>query len=109
MLFDQPRQPLDRQIPVADRQQQFRRHRIALDTAMAGAGEHVGPPLQADFARQRLAHLVADAGNLDIEGIQREQAAAQRCRHEQRGGIAGKIMRPHQFGAELRRPAGLRR
>ena len=43
---------------------------------MAGARQHVAPPLQADFAGQRLADLLADARDLDIEGIQRQQRAA---------------------------------
>ena len=67
---------------------------------MAGAGQHVGPPLQPHFARQRLADLLAHPGNLDIEGVERQQRAALRGRHEQRGCVAGKIMAAHQFGAE---------
>ena len=105
MLIDQARQPLDRQPPVPDRQQQFGRDRIALDPAMAGARQHVGPPLQAHFARQRLADLFAHPGNLDIEGVERQQRAALVRRHEQRGGVAGKIMGAHQVGAEIRRIA----
>ena len=60
MLIDQARQPLDRQAMIPDRQQQFGRDRIALDAAMAGARQHVGPPLQAHFAGQRLADLFVD-------------------------------------------------
>ena len=80
---------------------QFGRNRIALDAAVAGAGEHVGPPLQPHFAGQRLAHLLAHAGNLDIEGVERQQRAALLGRHEQRGGVAGKIVGAHQLGAEF--------
>ena len=36
---------------------------------MAGARQHVGPPLQAHFARQRLAYLLAHAGNLDNKSL----------------------------------------
>ncbi len=75
VLVDQPRQPLDRQTAAADRQHQFGRHRVALDAAMAGARQHVGPPLQAHFAGQRLAYLLAYPRNLDIEGVDRQQRA----------------------------------
>ena len=101
MLVDQARQPLDRQVPVLDHKPQLGRNRIALDAAMAGAREHVGPPLQAHFAGQRLAHLLAHAGNLDIEGIQCQQRAAQAGRHEQGGCVTGKIVGPHQLSAEF--------
>ena len=76
MLLDQPRQQLDRQAEFADRLQQFGGDRIALDAAMAGALQHVGPPLQPHFARQRLADLLAHPRNLDIEGVDRQQRAA---------------------------------
>src|SRR6266700_236567 len=63
VLFDQPRQRLDRQTEMANRQQQFGRHRITLDATMADAREHIGPPLQADFTRQRLGYLLAHPGD----------------------------------------------
>ena len=66
---------------------------------MVLAGQQVAPPLQPHLARQRLADLFPHPRNLDIEGVDRQQRAALRRRHEQRGGIAGKIMRPHQVGA----------
>ena len=102
MLGDQPRQPLDRQAEIPDRPQQFGRDRIALDAAMALACQEVGPPLQAHFPGQRLADLLTHPGNLDIEGIDRQQRAAFDRRHEQRGGVARKIMGAHQIGAECR-------
>ena len=109
MLVDEPRQPFDRQAAAPDCMPEFGRDRIALDTAMTLAGEHVRPPLQADFAGQRLAHLIADAGNLDVEGINRKQRAALAGGHEQGGRIARKIVAPHQLGAELGRlPAFVR-
>src|SRR3981081_1397284 len=101
MLLDRARQPRDRQTPAPDRQQQFGRNRIALDTAMAYAREHVGPPLQAHFTRQRLAHLLAHTGNFEVEGIYRQQRSALSNRHEQRGCVAGKIVATHQLSAEL--------
>ena len=76
MLLDQARQRLDRQAEIADHLQQFGRDRIALDAAMARAFQHVGPPLQPHFARQRLADLLAHARYLDIEGVNRQQRAA---------------------------------
>ena len=100
MFLDQARQRLDRQAEIADHLQQFGRDRIALDFAMARAFQHVGPPLQPDFARQRLAHLVAHARYLDIEGVNGQQRAALDRGQEQRRGVAGKIMRAHQIGAE---------
>jgi len=44
------------------------------------ARQHVGPPLQPDFAGQGLADLVANPANFDIEGIEREQPATLICR-----------------------------
>ena len=82
---------------------QLGRDRIALDAAMASARQHVGPPLQADLAGQGLADLVADADDLDIEGIEREQRAALLRRHEQGRGIADEIVAAHEIGAKRRR------
>src|SRR5947209_1169615 len=62
--------------------------------------EHVGPPLQADFARQGLAHLVADADDLDIEGVERQQRATLGSRCEQRRGITRKVVAANEIGAE---------
>ena len=69
MLIDQPRQRLDRQAVRPDRPQQFGGDGIAFDAAMPRSREHVGPPLQADFAGQRLADLLAHPRYLDIEGV----------------------------------------
>ena len=107
MLIDEPRQPLDRQAAVPDREVEFGRDRIALDAAMAFARQHIGPPLQADFTGQRLAHDLPDAGDLDIEGVDGEQGAALLGRHEQRRCVTGKIVAAHQFGAEFGRLAAL--
>jgi hypothetical protein len=45
---------------------QFGGNGIALDPAMAPSGQHVTPPLQANFAGQGLAHQHMDPGNLDV-------------------------------------------
>src|SRR5437868_8514928 len=75
---------------------------------MVDAREHIGPPMQADFAGQRLAYLLAHPGNLGIESIQREQRATQIRWHKQRGSVADKIMGAHQIGAEAFGAAGVR-
>jgi len=94
--------PLDRQLPILDRKPQFGGDPgLPSIPAMAFARQHVGPPLQPHFARQRLAHLLADPGNLDIEGIDCQQRAALAGRHEQRGCVAGKIVGSHQLRAEI--------
>ena len=100
MLVGEQRQRLDRQVEITDRAEQLRRHRIALGAAMDMAGEHVGPPLQADFAGQGLAHLVADADDLDIEGIERQQRAALGSGREQGRGIARKVVAAHEVSTE---------
>ncbi len=63
------------------------------------AAQHVAPPLQADFAGQRLARHLAHARHLDVEGIERMQRAAMFRRREQRGEKAVAIGRPDQLGA----------
>ena len=66
-----------RRQPIAhDSVEQRRRHRIGPHFAAATAGEDVAPPLQPDFARHRLARLLAHARDLDVEGIEREQRPA---------------------------------
>ena len=42
--------------------------------------DRVAPPLQANLAELRLAHLLGDAGKLDIEGIKGEESAARIAR-----------------------------
>jgi hypothetical protein len=45
--------------------------------------------------------MVPHAGNLDVKGVDRQQRAPLRCRREQRGRIAGKIVAAHQAGAKF--------
>ena len=54
----------------------------------SGAIERIAPPLQANFAELRLAHLLGGAGKLDIEGIKGKERLARRPRREQRARIA---------------------
>src|ERR1700722_14340234 len=98
MFLDQAREPLDRQSIAADGQQQFGSNWISLDAAVSAATEHVAPPLQAYLAGKRLTHLGMNAANLDIEGIEREQRAAFRRRHEQGGRITGEVMGADKLG-----------
>ena len=49
------------------------------------AVDHFAPPLQADFAGQRLARHLAHARHLDVEGIERMQRGAMFRRREQCG------------------------
>ncbi len=100
MLDDELRQPLERQPPVADRPHQLGSDRVALDAAMILAGQHVGPPLQPHFAGQRLADLVADARDLDVEGMDRQHRPAVHARQKQRRGVARKVVGAHEIGTE---------
>src|SRR5215468_5768014 len=47
------------------------------------SAECIGPPLQAKFARNGLMNELADAGNFDIEGVERVESRANRGRREQ--------------------------
>ncbi len=62
MRLDQPHQVVDRQTECPDGIEHLGGHRMALDLAVPGAGQCVDPPLQADFAGQRLADVIAHAG-----------------------------------------------
>ena len=42
---------------------------------LSGAIDRLAPPLQANFAEAGLAHLLGDAGKLDIEGIKGKESA----------------------------------
>ncbi len=75
---------------------QCRRHRICIDLAAAGSDEHIAPPLQPDFPRQRLARRFAHARDLQVEGIQRTERAAVLGRREQGREIAVLVGRPNQ-------------
>ena len=47
--------------------------------------------MQANFAKLRLAHLLADAGELDIEGVEGKQMLAAGARREQRACVTIEI------------------
>ncbi len=102
MRLDQSPQQLDRKIVIPDREQEFRRDRIAFNAAMPRAREHIHPPLQADFSRQRLGDLLPDPDDLDVERIKRQQRAAATERREQRRRIAAEVVGAHQFRTERR-------
>ena len=59
----------ERQPELGDRFGERARDRMAA----AIATERVAPPLQADLAERRLAHAVADARDLGVEGVEREE------------------------------------
>jgi hypothetical protein len=50
--------------------------------ALCRAIDRIAPPLQADGAEPRLAHLLGYAGKLDIEGDQREEICAHLARRK---------------------------
>jgi hypothetical protein len=45
----------------------------------------LAPPLQTDGAELRLAHLLGDTGELDIEGRKSKEIGPLRCRRKQSG------------------------
>ena len=49
------------------------------------ARQSLAPPLQADGAELGLGHLLGDAGELDIEGVERKKIGAGLARREQSG------------------------
>jgi len=61
--------------------------------------ERVAPPLQPHLPDQRFAHHLTDLGQLDIEGIEREQMLAHRRRRENHGQEAIVIVQAHLLGA----------
>ncbi len=82
MGIDQRDQTRPRQGAPRDRIEKRSRDRIGRHFAPALPREHVTPPLQTDFAWQRLARCLADAGNLAREGIKRMEVLARRRRRE---------------------------
>ncbi len=75
---DQRDQTRPRQGAPRDRFEKRRRDRIGRHLAPALPREHVTPPLQPDFARQRLARCLVHAGDLAREGIKRMEMLARR-------------------------------
>ena len=56
--------------------------------------EHVAPPLQPHQPQHRFAHIFADARDLIVEGIKRENASRRSARREQSCLIAVAIVAP---------------
>src|SRR5665213_2932433 len=56
----------------------------------------LAPPLQADLPEHRLAHALAHAGDLIVEGVKREQRLAVPGRREQRGLEAVPVVLAHK-------------
>ncbi len=83
---------------VDDRQQR-RSHRIGARFVGTFAPDHVAPPLQANFARQRRVRRLADARYLGIEGIERVQRVTFLGGREQRGNEAVPVRLPNQLRA----------
>ena len=108
MRIDQAHETLDRKGVLRDGAQQFSSNRIGFRLAARSlplAGQYIAPPLQADFAGQRLADMIAHMGDFGIERRQREPAAPHIRRDEQACGIGPKILRAHEIGAERSRIA----
>ena len=78
---------------------QRRRDRIGACLPVPLAIDDIAPPLQADFAGQRLARHVANARHLDIERIERVQRATAFRRREQRGDEAVQVGCTDKLGA----------
>ena len=60
-------------------------NRMARGCAFAGAIDRLAPPLQADGAKIRLAHMLGDARKLDVEGIKGDEIVACIARDKQCG------------------------
>src|ERR1700685_2724247 len=67
-------------------------------TGLALAAQYVTPPLQANFARQRLARYFAHARNFAAEGIERVQRSTVFRRCKQGREIAVSIIGAHKLG-----------
>ena len=79
---------------------QFHSDRVALGAALPPVRQHVRPPLQPDLTGQRLGDLLAHAGDLDIEGIEREQRPPPIGSNEQGRGVADEVVAADEIGAE---------
>ena len=87
----------NRKVMTFDRLQQRRRDRIGGRLPAPLPTQHVDPPLQADFARQRLTRNVAHARHFGIEGIEGIERAAMLGRCEQGGEEAVLVRRADQL------------
>jgi hypothetical protein len=99
MRLDHALERFARQGVLFDGAEQFGRDRVAGGLPVRGPGQKIAPPLQADFAGERLADVLADAGDLEIERVQRQQRPAQFRLDEQRRGVAFEIAAAHEARA----------
>ena len=96
MGIDQREQRLGRQRALRDGVEQRRRDRIGQDLAARLPGQRIAPPLQPDFARQRLARRFAHPRDLAGESVERIEMPPRLRRREQAGEIAVLVGRANQ-------------
>jgi hypothetical protein len=96
---EQSRQRRRREPMAFDHREKRGRHRVGGCLFGPSAVDHFAPPLQADFAGQRLARHLAHARHLDVEGIERVQRRAIFRRREQGTEKTVAIGGPDQLGA----------
>ena len=65
--------------------------------ALPAPRDRLAPPLQADGAKLRFAHLLGDAGKLDIEGAESKKIWPSLTRREGGGKRTVEIARPRDF------------
>ena len=94
--IDQVDQRLPRQAELDDGVVERRRHGIGPHIAPRLALQGVAPPLQADLADDRLAHGLANAGDLEVEGIEREEMRPLVGRREEARPVAIRIGVAHE-------------
>ena len=99
MRFDHGDQPSRRKPMALDSSQQRRGDRIGARFAGAFAGDHVAPPLQPNFSRQRLVRDLAHSRYFGVESIERVEPVALVGGGKQRGNEAVPVGLPYQLGA----------
>src|SRR5437879_317900 len=77
------REPFLRQSMLEDRGAQGRGYWISANPAPILSAQDLSPPFKPDLAGERIAHHLADARNLEVEGIEREERATTFGRREQ--------------------------
>jgi hypothetical protein len=88
---DQIGKALARQATLPNRTSEGIGHRVTRRFGGASLVERIAPPLQSDLAKLRLTQSLADAGELDIEGVEGKQGLAAGAGREQRARIAVRI------------------